>query len=61
MARAAFAIKRCFTPPQVARCDLGAGLLCRPRVRDALVAMAHAADDDQTLQVRSRVMHHEPV
>ena len=58
MARAAFAIKRCLTALQVARCDLGAGLLCRPRVRDALVAMAHAADDDQTLQVCSRITRH---
>jgi hypothetical protein len=61
MARAAFAIKRCLTAQQVARCDVGAGLLCRLRVREALVAMAHAADDDQTLQVCSRITHHGAV
>jgi hypothetical protein len=40
-----------FMVRQVARCDAGACLLCTPRVRDVLVAMAHATDDDQTLQV----------
>ena len=38
-------------PLQVARSEAGAALLCRKSVRDALVAMAHAADDDHTLQV----------
>ena len=42
---------------QVARCDAGASLLCRPRVRDVLVAMAHATDDDQTLQVCVQSLH----